>query len=173
MKYQNLVYKIILITIIFDLLISCRGIKPSIVYVNKDSIITNTETVIRDTIIKVPGDTIRFQIPCNKDTVFIYKSKSSSSMVQVHKGIITVQNNCDEKDLIIKNLSSKLHEYELHKTDSVKTEIRIVKHTPVVYKVFTWGFWLLLTAGATLYFTNNNIWVLIATSLAGIFTKKK
>ena len=154
---------------------SCKTPKPSYIYVNRDSIITKTETVFKDTIITIPGDTIRFQIPCNKDTVFIYKSKSSTSMVTVNKGIVTVQNNCDEKDLIISKLREQISHYEIATSDSVKTEIVTVKHVPTIYKVFTWGFWVLLLGLATILYLNQNLWVLLISATVSIFKvfKKK
>lgn len=155
---------------------SCGLMKPQIVYVNKDSLVTITNTVIKDSIITIPGDTIRLQIPCDKDTVYIVRGKSSNSTVQVSKGVVTVQNSCDEKDLIITKLKDQISHYEISVSDSSKTEIKIVKHVPVMYKVFTYGFWILATAIAAILLTNNNIWLLVVTGLAQLaksFGKKK
>ena len=64
---------LIKILIIFSLITSCKLSKPTVetIEVIRDSIITKTITTYRDTIIRIPGDTIRFQIPCDRDTVFI------------------------------------------------------------------------------------------------------
>lgn len=157
------------------LLASCKVTPPQVIYITKDSVVTKTEYVIKDSIITIPGDTIRFQIPCDKDTVFIYRSKHSSSMVQVNKGVITVQNNCDEKDLIISKLQAKLSHYESSASDSSRIEIKTVKVVPTAYRVYAWGFWVLLVAvGAILYF-KQNLWVLLAGSMvriAKVFKKK-
>ena len=149
-------------------------LKPSVVYVNKDSVITNTEYVTRDSIITVPGDTIKVQIPCDKDTVYIVKSKKSSSLVQVKRGVVSVQNNCEEQKIIISNLQEKLHHYQMQSSDSVKTVVVREKYVPVAYKVFSYGFFILLAAGVTLMLVNKNIWVMIvasATSLIKSFKK--
>jgi hypothetical protein len=168
MKKLNLV--VLLITFA-----SCKTTQPTVIYITKDSVITKTEYVIKDSIITIPGDTIRFQVPCDKDTVFITRSKSSSSMVQIHKGIVTVQNNCDEKDLIISKLQAKLSHYEASVSDSSRIEIKTVKVVPTAYKVYAWGFWILgIALAATLYF-KQNLWVILAGSMvkiAKVFKKK-
>ena len=141
-------------------LTTCTVTKPNVIYITKDSIVTKTETVLKDTIIRVPGDTIRFQIPCDKDTVFIYRSKSSSSLVQVKDGKITVQNNCDEKDLLITQLKSQIDRYKSEKKDLTTIITKEVKYIPKIYKFFALGFWILLITVAVLG--------LIQTSLLGL-----
>ena len=160
--------------LLFIIFTSCGLLKPSVVYVNKDSVITNTEYVTRDSIITVPGDTIKVQIPCDKDTVYIVKSKKSSSLVQVKRGVVSVQNNCEEQKIIISNLQEKLHHYQMQSSDSVKTVVVREKYVPVAYKVFSYGFFILLATGVTLMLVNKNIWVMIvasATSLIKSFKK--
>jgi hypothetical protein len=158
--------------IVLSLFTSCRTQPAQVVYVAKDSIITKTETVYKDTVITVPGDTIRFQIPCNKDTVFIYKGKASTSMVTVQKGSVTIQNNCDEKDLIITKLREQVDSYSMATQDSSTTIYVKVKHIPGIYKFFTWGFWILAVAlGALLYF-NQNLWLAAIGLVASLFKKK-
>jgi hypothetical protein len=142
--------------------------KPSVVYVNRDSVVTNTEYVTKDSIITIPGDTIKVQIPCDKDTVYIVKSNHSSSLVQVKRGVVSVQNNCDEQKLIILNLQEKLHHYEMQSSDSVKTVVVKEKYVPVAYKVFSYGFFILLAAGVTLMLVNKNIWVVVASSVVSL-----
>lgn len=168
--------KITIVLLVVAFLMSCGLIKPQVVYVTKDSLVTVTNTVTKDSIVHIPGDTIRLQIPCDKDTVYIVKGKSSNSTVQVSKGVVTVQNNCDEKDLIITKLKDQISRYESSVSDSSKTEIRIVKHVPTIYKVFTYGFWILAAAVATILATNQNIWILVIASVAQLakaFSKKK
>lgn len=155
---------------------SCGLIKPQVVYVNRDSTVTVTNTVTKDSIVHVPGDTIRIQIPCDKDTVYIVKGKASSSTVQVKKGVVSVQNNCDEKDIIITKLRDQISRYETSVSDSSKVEIRTVKHVPTIYKVFAYGFWILASAIAALFITNQNIWILVVAAMSNlikIITKKK
>lgn len=157
---------------VIGLFTSCKTQPPQVVYVTKDSLITKTEIVYKDTIITVPGDTIRFQIPCDKDTVFIYKGKSSTSMVTINKGQISVQNNCDEKDLIITKLREEVDKYSLSTQDSTTTIYVKVKHVPGIYKFFTWGFWVLaLALGALLYF-NQNLWLAALGLVASLFKKR-
>lgn len=165
--------KLLNVLIISLLLTSCKVFQPQVIYVTKDSIITKVEYIIKDSIITIPGDTIRFQIPCDKDTVFIYRSKSSSSMVQVNKGVVTVQNNCDEKDLIISKLQSKLDKIQYSSSDSSRVEIKTVKHIPTIYKVYSWGFWILAAAIAALLYFNQNLWFFIATTVASLFKSSK
>ncbi len=168
--------KIAVVLLAAALLMSCGFMKPQVVYVTKDSLVTVTNTVIKDSIINIPGDTIRLQIPCDKDTVYIVRGKSSNSTVQVSKGVVTVQNSCDEKDIIITKLKDQVSRYESSVSDSSKTEIKIVKHVPTIYKVFTYGFWILAAAIAAILATNQNIWVLVVTGVAQLaksFGKKK
>ena len=158
----------IIILIIIITCLGCGLLKPSVVYVNRDSVVTNTEYVTKDSIITVPGDTIKFQLPCDKDTVYIIKSKKSSSLVQGNRGGVSVQNNCDEQKLIILNLQERLHHYELQQSDSLKTVVVKEKYIPVAYKVFSYGFFILLAAGVTLMFVNKNIWTIVASSVISL-----
>lgn len=158
---------IILLIILFTCL-GCRLLKPSVVYVNRDSVVTHTEYVTKDSIITIPGDTIKLQIPCDKDTVYIVKSKKSSSLVQVKRGVVSVQNNCDEQKMIILNLQERLHHYEMQESDSLKTVVVKERYVPVAYKVFSYGFFILLAAGTTLMFVNKNIWVMIVSSVVSL-----
>lgn len=156
-------------------LITCKTVPPQVVYVTKDSTITSTVTVYKDTVITVPGDTIKVQVPCDKDTVYIVKSKSSHSLVQVSKGKVTVETTCEQKDLIITKLRQELDHYKHNKSDSSMTKTVIVKHVPGIYKGFAWGFWVLAGLTTVLIMSNKNIWVVIANSaisLAKIFKKK-
>lgn len=157
------------------LLSACKTVPPQVNSVNKDSVFTKTEIVYRDTIITLPGDTIRFQVPCDKDTVFIYKGKSSSSMVAINNGKITVQNNCDEKDLIISKLRQQVERIHFISSDSTKVITITVKHVPGIMKFFTWGFWVILALLAGLILVNKNLWVILASTLLSIFKlfKKK
>jgi hypothetical protein len=167
--------KTIAVILIAYLVTSCKLIKPQTIYITKDSLVTKTETIIKDSIIKLPGDTIRFTIPIH-DTVFIVKSARSSSTVQVHKGKISVTNACDEKDLIISKLRSEVLKYETSSSDSVQTITKMVKHVPVIYKVFSYGFWILAALLTALIISNQNLWVVIVTSAAGLIksiSKKK
>lgn len=155
---------------------SCNLTKPQVVYVNRDSVVTTTEVVYKDTIITIPGDTVRFQIPCDKDTVYIVKGKSSTSMVAVNKGKVTVQNNCDQKDLIITKLREQIDHMKLVSSDSLKTVTITVKHTPAAVRFFAWGFWVLLALATGLFLVNKNIWVLLISTIGSLvkaFKKKK
>jgi len=157
--------KTIAILLVAYLMTSCRLLKPQTIYITKDSLVTKTETIIKDSIIKMPGDTIRFTIPIH-DTVFIVKSARSSSTVQVKKGKISVTNACDEKDIVISRLRSEILKYETSSSDSIQTIIKTVKHVPTAYKVFTYGFWILALLIAGFLLANKNIWVLVATTVA-------
>lgn len=167
---------IVIIAILALSITSCGLVKPQIVYVNKDSLVVKTETIVKDSIIHIPGDTIKIQIPCNVDTVYIVRGKSSHSTVQVKKGVVTVQNNCDEKDIIITKLQDKVSKYESQVSDSSKTEIVQVKHVPAIYKVFAWGFWILAGLVTAVLLTNQNIWILVVAAISKAIqamTKKK
>lgn len=156
--------------------LGCKTQPPQVIYVTKDSLVTDTKIVYKDTIIKVPGDTVRFQIPCDKDTVYIVKGKASTSLVAVNKGKVTVQTNCDEKDLIITKLRQELEHYQVAVNDSVKTTIITVKKVPGAIKFFAIGFWVLLALLTGLIMVNKNLWVVLAgsvVSIAKLFSKKK
>lgn len=164
--------------IIFSFITSCKLVKPSVetIHVIKDSIITKTITTYRDTIIRIPGDTIRFQIPCDKDTVFIYRSKNSSSLVQIKDGIVSVQNNCDEKDILITKLYSEIDRYKSQKKDSVVVVTKREKYIPKIYKFYSWGFWFALALGGGIMLVGTNIWTIIiggVISIIKILKKKK
>lgn len=167
--------KAIALAALASILMGCRLFKPETVYITKDSLVTFTETVYKDSIIRLPGDTIRFTIPIH-DTVFIIKAARSSSTVQVKAGKISVTNACDEKDLIISRLKSEILRYQTNTSDSVRTEIKKVKYVPAIYKVFSYGFWILAALLAALIISNQNLWIVIVTSAASLLrsiTKKK
>lgn len=134
------------ILVLLTIISSCDLIKPNnkTVYVIKDSVIIKKETVYQDTIITIPGDTIRFQVPCDKDTIFIVKSNSSSSIVQIKDGIVNVQNNCNEKDIIITKLNTRIENLQKQINNTTTTKIVKERYVPKIYKFFTWGFWILL-----------------------------
>jgi len=164
------------VTLLGISLLSCKTQAPQVVYVTKDSVITETKIVYNDTIIKVPGDTVRFQVPCDKDTVFIVTGKSSKSLVTVNKGKVSVENNCDEKDLIITKLRHELEHYQSSVSDSSKTEIVVVHKVPGTVKFFAIGFWVILSILVGLIMFNRNIWVVLAGSVVSIVklvSKKK
>ena len=179
MKNLVLLLKSIGIFTIIQLFSSCGLLKTNTVYVTKDSLVTKIETVYKDTLIKVPGDTIRFQIPCDKDTVFVYRSKSSSSLVQVKNGVITVQNNCDEKDILITKLKEKVDRLEEQKSSSVITKTIKEKYIPNSYKFYKWGFWVALGVALVVSTITTNIWVAVLGAIVSIVksisnrTKKK
>lgn len=170
---KNLLIKIILGLAVISLFTSCKTTPPQVIYKTKDSLITKETIVIKDSIIHVPGDTIRFQIPCDNDTVFVIKSKTSHSLVQVKNGLISVQNNCDEKDLIITKLQDKLHHYEAQSNDSLKTEKIFVKKIPGIYKFTFWGFWVVAALASTLFLINKNLWFAVIAALAGLIKSFK
>lgn len=168
--------KFIIAILIYLSLGSCKVSTPNVVYVTKDSIVTKTETVYKDTIITIPGDTIRFQVPCDKDTVFIYRSKSSSSLVQIKNGTITVQNNCDEKDILITKLRSEIDRFQSQNKDSVTVITKREKYVPKMYKFYSWGFWVALGIGGILTIMNTSLWGIIAgavISIVRILSKRK
>lgn len=180
MKNLDLPLKLIGIFVLIQMFTSCGLMKTNTVYVTKDSIVTKTETVYKDTIITIPGDTIRFQIPCDRDTVFIYKSKSSSSLVQVKNGIISVQNNCDEKDILITKLKEKVDKLQTQKSDSVVVKTIKEKYIPKTYKFYKWGFWVALGVALVVSTITTNIWVAVLGAIVSIvkiisnkFKKKK
>lgn len=153
--------------------LSCGLVKPQIIYVDKDSIITNTITVVKDSIITIPGDTINWSIDCLTDTVFIIQKPSSSAVVKVNKGKISVQSSCKEKDIIITKLQEQLKHSELMATDSVVTITKEVKHIPGIYKFYGYGFYTLLAIIATFALVNKSTYAVIATTIAGIIASFK
>lgn len=157
-------------------LFSCGLVKPQIIYIDKDSIITNTITVVKDSIITVPGDTINWSVDCLTDTVFIIQKPSSSAVVKVSKGKVTVRSTCQEKDIIISQLRQQLSHSELQSSDSTITITQKVKYVPGIYKFYGYGFWTLLAIIITFGLVNKNTYAMIATAIAGVissFKKKK
>lgn len=120
------------------LIMSCKTQKEASIVQIKDSLRIHDLVRIKDTIITVPGDTIRYEVPCDKDTVYILKSasKKSTALVQVHNGKVQVTNYCDEKDIIIEKQRVELEKYQLAQRDSSshKTTIEEVKYTPWYFK---------------------------------------
>jgi len=168
MKNLNISLQLISIFILIQLLTSCGLSKTNTVYVIKDSIVTKTETIYKDTLITIPGDTIRFQIPCDKDTVFIYRSKSSSSLVQVKNGIISVQNNCDEKDILITKLKEKVDKLQEKRNDSVVVKTIKEKYVPKSYKFYKWGFWVALGVALVVSMMTTNVWIAVLGAIVSI-----
>lgn len=161
--------RLILSAAILISLASCGIIKPQTIYITKDSVITVTNTVYRDTIIHLPGDTVTIELPAKVDTVYIARSGKASATVAISKGKVKVISNCDEQNLIITRLQEQLHHYETASSDSVQTTIKTVKHIPGFYQFTFWGFFVLAALITTLLLTNNNIWVLLIGTLGGIF----
>jgi hypothetical protein len=176
MKFSSLFVNFILVLTVLISLNSCGLMKPNVQYVIRDSIVTKMETIYKDTIITVPGDTIRFQIPCDRDTVFITKSKSSSSLVQVRKGVITVQNNCDEKDILITKLRDQVEKFKSESKDSIVVKTVKEKYIPRSHKFYSWGFWVALGIASLMTMINTNLWTIIVggvVSIVRILSKKK
>lgn len=179
MKNLNIPLQLISIFILIQLFTSCGLVKTNTVYVTKDSIVTKTETVYKDTLITIPGDTIRFQIPCDKDTVFINRSKSSSSLVQVKNGIVSVQNNCDEKDILITKLKETVDKLQVHRNDSIVVKTIKEKYIPKSYKIYKWGFWVALGVALVVSLITTNLWIAVLGAIVSIVkiisnkTKKK
>lgn len=143
MNKQAVSTLILFILAVFLFLSSCKTTQ-STTTVQQDSTSLKEKIVYKDTIIHVPGDTIRLEIPCDKDTVYIQKGKSSSALVHVKDGKVTVQANCDEKDLIITKLSTQIE--RIHKENReklTKTEVQ-VPYIPKFFKYSTYAFWGLL-----------------------------
>lgn len=152
---------------------SCGILKPETIYVTKDSIITVNNTIYRDTIITIPGDTVTIELPAIHDTVFIARSGKASAQVTIGGGKVKIKTNCDEQNIIITRLQEQLHHYETASRDSVKTTVRTIKHIPGFYQFTFWGFFVLAALITTLLLANNNIWILIITTLASIFKKQR
>jgi hypothetical protein len=159
--------KAIAILALASLFLSCRMMKPETIYITKDSLVTKTETVIKDSIIRIPGDTIRIAIPI-RDTVFIVKGARSSSTVQVRSGKIAIQTACDEKDIIISKLRSEVMRFQAASSDSVRVEVKKIKHVPTYYKVISYMFWIVAALLAALIISNQNLWIVIVTTAAGL-----
>jgi hypothetical protein len=153
--------------------LSCGLVKPQIVYINKDSIITNTITVVKDSLITVPGDTINWSVQCLTDTVFIIEKPRSSTIVKVSKGKVSVKTNCKEKDIIITRLQEQLKHSELMATDSVITKTERIKYIPGIYKFYGYGFYTLLAIIATFAIVNKSTYAMIATFIAGAIVSLK
>ena len=148
---------------------ACGIIKPQVVYVNRDSLVTVTQTVIRDSIITIPGDTVLIELPAKHDTVFIARSGKASASVAISKGRLQIVANCDEQKLIISRLQEQLHHYQSLESDSTKTTIRNVKHIPAFYQFTFWAFFALAAVITTLLLTKSNIWLTIIATLGSIF----
>jgi len=163
--------KTAILTASVALLASCSIVKPKVVYIQRDSLITVRETIIRDSIITVPGDTVVIELPSKRDTVFVTRSGRASASVSISKGRLQVVANCDEQNIIISRLQEQLHHYQSTETDSVKTEIVTVKHIPSMYKFTFWGFFVLAAAVTALLLKTNNPWVAVIATLSTIFRK--
>jgi hypothetical protein len=158
-------------TIIFAslLMMSCGIIKPKTIYVTRDSLVTVTQTVIRDSIITLPGDTITITLPAIHDTVFIARSGRASAAVSISRGQLKVTANCDEQNIIISRLQEQLHHYQTAQSDSSQTTVVTVKHIPSFYKFTFWGFFALAAVITALLLKNNNIWLTLIATLGSIF----
>lgn len=148
---------------------SCGLLKPETIYVTKDSVITVTNTVYRDTIITLPGDTVTIELPVIHDTVFVIRKGKASTSVAISNGRLKVTSNCDEQNLIITRLQEQLHHYQTASSDSVKTTIKTVKHIPGFYQFTFWGFFVLAALITTLLLANNNLWIVLIGTLGSIF----
>lgn len=168
--------RILIILFLAWLLTSCNLLKPQIIYIDKDSIITKIETVIKDSIITVPAETLNWSADCLVDTVFIIDKKAVNTTVKIKKGKISVSSTCKEKDIIITKLKEELNNYKLQQSDSIVTKIERVKYIPGVYKFYSYGFYTLLALITAFALINKNIYAIIATSIASLlasFKKKK
>ena len=148
---------------------ACGIIKPQVVYVTRDSLVTVTQTVIRDSIITMPGDTVTIELPVIHDTVFVNRSGKASATVSISQGRLRIVANCDEQKLIISRLQEQLHHYQSLESDSTKTTIRTVKYIPAFYRFTFWGFFVLAGIITSLLLTKSNIWLAVIATLGGIF----
>lgn len=144
---------IILLAVAIIQLTGCKIFKPEIQTITKDSIVYKEKLVFKDTIITVPGDTIRLDIPCDKDTIYVVRyTDRSSAIVQVNKGKVNVQFNCDEKDIIIAKLKSEIDSYEMLLSDSTNSKVEYVKYTPKFVLYSAYLAWLIVILAAVIIF---------------------
>jgi hypothetical protein len=164
--------KHILLIASLALLGSCSLVKPRIVYINRDSLVTVRETVIRDSIITVPGDTVLVELPGIHDTVFIARSGRASASVAINNGRLRIVANCDEQNILISKLQQELSHYQTTESDSTKTTIITEKYIPGFYKFTFWGFFTLAGVITALLLKSNNVWLTLIATLANIFRSK-
>jgi hypothetical protein len=99
---------------------------PTVVTVTKDSIITNT--VVRDSIITIPGERVVLieKVPCPDIIDFEKKEKNGNVTVKVtiKKGVLTADCKTDSLQKIIQGLNSQI--------TTLKTSVVTVTHTNYV-----------------------------------------
>lgn len=165
-----------IIILFLILLSSCKLLQPQIIYIDKDSVITKIETIVKDSIITLPAETLNWSADCLVDTVFIIDKKAVNTTVKIKKGKISVSSTCKEKDIIITKLKEELSNYKLQQSDSIVTKVERVKYIPSIYKFYSYAFYTLLALITAFSLLNKNIYAIIASSIASLlasFKKKK
>lgn len=123
-------------------LTSCKTTRTTQQTAVKDSIAYVERIVQHDTTITLPGDTIRFHVPCDKDTVFVVTGNSSRSLVQVHDHRVAVHNECDEQSRTITGLIKEINTLREHSKDSTNVKIVPEKYIPGWYLFTNKAFWI-------------------------------
>lgn len=140
-----------LLTILFLLIAfaSCKTMQPVVTTktIIKDSVVTKTETVYRDTTIYLPGDTteISVAIPCPDVKIDVATTKGRTTLTAKTDGRGNLKIDCktDSLLLVIDSLKNTITETQKFHTE-LKQDIIEKPVTVIKYKVPKWCWWLLI-----------------------------
>lgn len=133
-------------------LIGCKSQKPTMTKETtvRDSISTTVQIVPRDTVVNVPGDSLKIKVKLNELTPIPTERKSASGKVTAKvsrpdKDNILVECNTDRLELIIELKDKIINTLKQRDTNTVETIYVTEKYTPLWKNVLA-GFGILFIA---------------------------
>jgi hypothetical protein len=168
-KGKNPNTPVVILLVALSMFASCKAPKVIIKEVVKDSIHTviNTETVVKDSAVFIPGDTVRItdSIPCPDVTYSKEVTKGKiTAKVTINKGKLDVECKYDSLMLIIQNLRRELVTFQSYNEHNKATVEQVPVEVPKPY-IPKWLWWFLLASLALNVWYNRKAIVSLASHL--------
>ena len=133
---------------------------PQIITV--DSLVQHDTTIYRDTIIRIPGQTvtvIRYLKDTTQQIDTTVKNGKTTIHLQLSKGKLSASCNADSLQLVIKNLTTIIKDRQ-----RFKSQTKLVPYPIIEYKTPKWCWWLL--AANVLYV----LWLVFRSKIISFFS---
>lgn len=143
--------------VVVFLLGGCRSLQPSreITETIKDSTVTTVRYVKQDTLITVPGDTLRFKVPIYalSETPIERTNGRTTARASLRDGNLTIECLTEEYEQLItyqNEIIETLRQIDRSKQETIEVEVKFV---PWWVKTMAWigGIALLLIAGKLIF----------------------
>ncbi|MEH6405760.1 MAG: hypothetical protein V7767_00620 [Leeuwenhoekiella sp.] len=134
--------RLIIVTLLVLLLSSCGGGKPTLTrsVTEKDSTWTKVSTIKRDTIITIPGDSIKIRIPIldiTEEPVTRYGVRSSASVRKENEDLV-IDCKCDEYKQQIELMEKLIEQHETYEKLLKETVLKPERYVPWYIKILAW-----------------------------------